>query len=193
MLTIAWDVDDVLNDLMRVWFEKEWLSQHPACSLRYEDLRKNPPHGILSASLNEYLVSLDSFRFSGFYQEMKPAEDILRWFDKRGKKYRHIALTSVPRKASGISASWVFSHFGDWIRTFHFVPSKRENENIPSYEKDKIEYLDWLGNVDILVDDNEENIQAAKKIGVAGILIPRPWNSVRGTVNESLRLLSKLF
>lgn len=180
MLTIAWDIDDVLNDLMRVWFERVWLFKHPDCALKYGDLKINPPHKILSVSLNAYLESLDAFRFSGLYQQMEPAAEIAEWFKENGHKYRHIALTSVPYKAAAYSASWVFANFGRWIRTFHFVPSKRENEDIPEYDKDKGEYLAWCNKVDILVDDNEENIKAASEKGIRGILVPRPWNSARG-------------
>ena len=38
MLTIAWDVDDVLNDLMGAWLKDAWLPAHPECTLAYDDL-----------------------------------------------------------------------------------------------------------------------------------------------------------
>ena len=44
MLTLAWDVDDVLNDLMQVWLEEAWLPAHPECNVTYRDLTSNPPH-----------------------------------------------------------------------------------------------------------------------------------------------------
>ena len=37
MLTIVWDVDDVLNDLMHAWFKHSWLADHPDGKIRYED------------------------------------------------------------------------------------------------------------------------------------------------------------
>jgi len=37
MLTIAWDVDDVLNECMDIWFEN-WRRKHPHLNLKYEDL-----------------------------------------------------------------------------------------------------------------------------------------------------------
>ena len=48
MVTIAWDVDDVLNDLMRHWFKSTWKTTHPECKVIYEDLSENPPRQILA-------------------------------------------------------------------------------------------------------------------------------------------------
>ncbi len=189
MLTIAWDVDDVLNNLMYEWFISEWLPKNPACGLRYEDLKTNPPHEILTVKLDRYLGSLDSFRISDHYQEMHPVNEILVWFRERGSNYRHIALTAVPVKAASFTASWVFNNFGEWIRSFHFVPSKREAEVLPEYDNDKIEYIKWLGKIDILIEDNQKCIEAAVALGVKSILIPRPWNSAKGTISNSLKLL----
>ena len=61
MLTLAWDVDDVLNNLMQVWLEEAWLPVHPECSVTYRELTANPPHREIGASLDEYLASLDDF------------------------------------------------------------------------------------------------------------------------------------
>jgi len=191
LLTIAWDVDDVLNDLMRLWLEHAWRPANPDCSVRYEDLNENPPNNIIGVKLEEYLTSLDSFRLSGIYDDMKPVEEIKDWFLVNGNKYRHIALTAVPIAAAPLSARWVFNNFGPWIRTFHFVPSSREQERIPEYDKDKGEYLKWLGKVDVLIDDNETNIRAARTAGVRGILVPRPWNGCNNTLSESLAILGK--
>ena len=57
--TIAWDVDDVLNNLMRAWFEEKWLIDHPECNLLYEGLTENPPHRLLETNVDNYLKSLD--------------------------------------------------------------------------------------------------------------------------------------
>ena len=51
MLTIVWDVDDVLNDLMAVWFRDAWLPKHAACPVRYEEITENPPHRVLGSSV----------------------------------------------------------------------------------------------------------------------------------------------
>jgi len=174
--TIAWDVDDVLNDLMRQWFELQWLSGHAECKVGYEDLTENPPHRIIGADLHSYLKSLDEFRLSELYQQMSPVREVMSWFENNGHKFRHIALTAVPLIAAPASAQWVFKHFGPWIRTFHFVPSKREGDKMPEYDNDKGAFLKWIQKVDVLVDDSSANIQAARSAGVKGIIIPRPWN-----------------
>lgn len=188
MLTIAWDVDDVLNGLTRAWFEKEWLAVHPHCALRYENLKENPPQRILGVTLLEYLESLDHFRLSEKYRDMKPVPEVADWFKKYGAGFRHLALTAVPFKASARSAFWVLDNFGMWIRTFHFIPSQRQGEELPGPDKNKSDYLAWLNKVDIIIDDNEENIRGAVKLGIRGILIPRPWNNAKGTVSQALKI-----
>lgn len=189
MITIAWDIDDVLNDLMRCWFKEKWLPVHQECKKTYEDLKENPPHKVLGASLHEYLKSLDEYRLSEQYPQMRPVQDIMEWFLQFGRNFRHIALTAVPITASPISAQWVIKNFGRWIRTFHFVPSKRSQEDIPEYERDKADFLQWFGKVDVLIDDNPENIKSAERVGIKGILVPQPWNGQFLTTTEVLNTL----
>lgn len=190
ILTIAWDIDDVLNELMKEWFEKLWKPEHPEYKIDYKDIIKNPPHELLGVSKEEYLSSLDKFRLNK-YSELKPISEISEWFKSYGDKCRHIALTSTPLITSSISAEWVIRNYGIWIRTFHFIPSHREGVIIPQYDKTKGEYL-LLNKADIIVEDSEENIQSAKKVGVEGIIFPRPWNSGKDTVNEMLLKINKL-
>jgi phosphoglycolate phosphatase-like HAD superfamily hydrolase len=192
MITIAWDVDDVLNDLMRCWFREKWLPDHQEYKKSYEDLKENPPHRILGVSLNEYLKSLDEYRLSGRYTKIEPVKEVLDWFSSYGKRFRHIALTAVPFSASSVSAQWVIKNFGEWIRTFHFVPSKRHREDLPEYEKDKKDFLQWFGKVDVFIDDNTKNINSAKKSGVKVILMPRPWNNQSLTTKEVLNSLIQI-
>lgn len=186
MKTIAWDVDDVLNDLMREWLERKWLAYHPDCAIQYEDITENPPARLLNTTLDSYLRSLDEFRLSQLYQRLSPVEEVMNWFDNNGNNFRHIALTAVPLAAASASARWVFKHFGCWIRTFHFVPSKREGENIQEYDNDKGDFLKWIQKVDVLVDDSLANIQSAQKAGIKGIIMPRPWNGRRTSIVDTL-------
>lgn len=193
MLTLAWDVDDVLNDLMRKWFDSQWKKAHPECRIAYEDLSENPPHRILDIPKEHYLESLDAYRDGAAYDQMIPAPSVREWFIRHGRKYRHIALTAVPFSAAGTSAKWVMTHFGEWIRTYHFVPAYRAPCNIPVYDHSKNDFLQWLQKVHCLVDDNEDNIKQAESIGVKGILFPRPWNSAQNqSVDSVLASLSSL-
>jgi len=162
---------------MYTWFEEWWKPKHPGCILNYEDLTENPPHQLLGVALNEYLESLDTFRLSGHYEKMLPNPEILKWFGNHGAAYRHISLTAVPRIAASVSATWVMRHFGDWIRTFHFVPSPRPEDIATSYETSKAGYLKWLNRSDIFIDDHTGNVQDAKSMGIRSILLSRPWNS----------------
>ncbi len=190
-ITIAWDIDDVLNELEHEWFIHGWKAEHPLCKLEYEDLKKNPPHEIIGATKEEYLASLDRFRFSS-YSKLKPIPEMLNWFKEHGHKCRHIALTSTPLATAPLSAEWLVKHFGTWIRTFHFIPSSRAGVVIPKYDSGKGEYLKYSEKVQYLVEDSEENITGAEKVGVKGILYPRPWNNGKGDANDMLAKLTEI-
>ena len=192
MLTIAWDVDDILNDLMCFWLVDKWLLEHPDCRVSFKQITENTPERIIKGTLAEYRLSLDSFRLSGAYARLEPNPEILAWFRESGDKARHIALTAVPVKAAHISADWVLKNFGKWIRTFHFIPSLRMDDAAPEYDQNKADYLKWLNKVDVLVEDSEDNIRQAKELGVKGVLIARPWNKSNLSVKEALTELNKL-
>jgi 5'(3')-deoxyribonucleotidase len=188
--TIAWDIDDVLNDLMASWFD--YWKKGKACGVRYEDLKENPPGGIIGISVREYLASLDEFRLSSLYQEMPPLSPVVEWFKRNGRRYRHVALTAVPFRASAASAQWVLRNFGTWVRTFHFVPSPRRGERLPVYDENKAAFIEWIDKVDVFIDDNPEQIRAADRAGVRTFLFPRPWNDGEMRVEELLGELERL-
>jgi hypothetical protein len=173
MLTIVWDVDDVLNALMSDWFHQEWKPRHPEC--QYSDLTANPPDEVLGISRGEYLDSLDRFRLSGAARDMAPNPEALAWFRNYGAEFRHIALTARPLDTAPPAAEWVMRHFGEYIRVFGVVPC-RSGPATPAYDNSKSEFLEWWGRGDILVDDSPDNIAAAERIGVCGVLFPQPWN-----------------
>lgn len=192
MLTIAWDVDDVLNDLMRTWLHVQWLPSHPGSRVAYEDLRSNPPHPVIGATLDEYLASLDEFRRVRYLAELAPLPEVREWFERHGDGYRHMALTAVPLDSAPVSSAWVFRHFGRWIRTFHFVPSARPGAPVPLCDRTKQDFLGWLGKAAVLVDDHPENVALARQAGLQAVLMPRPWNGGRRTVAETFRELENL-
>lgn len=189
MKTIAWDIDDVLNELMLLWFERKWKIEHSECDLNYSAITENPPHKILGVSKEEYLTSLDEFRLSIHYRKMRPIAEVKNWFLKYGKLFRHIAITATPLRSAYISANWTLRHFGSWIRTFHFVPSIRKGVGMPKYDISKKDFLRWFGKVDIFIDDNERNIQDSAILGIKGILFPRPWNKSKLTVSQTLAMI----
>lgn len=184
--TIVWDVDDVLNDLMKVWLEDFWTPRHPGTAVTYAEIGDNPPEKLLGVSKREYLASLDQFRLSGAYDRLEPNVEIRKWFVSHGASCRHIALTRTPLATAHISAAWVLKHFGTWIRSFHLIPSPRPGENSPVYDNNKGAYLRYFGKADLLIDDAEDNARSAEKAGVAALLYPRPWNKSVMTVRELL-------
>lgn len=190
MLTIVWDVDDVLNELMREWLYKKWLRENPSSCCHYEEITVNPPEGLLGITRKEYLRSLDEFRKEQM-MTLKPNAEVVGWFEQYGYRYRHQALTATPLSCAALSAYWVTHHFGRWIRGFHFVPSLREGQETSQYETTKREYLEWFGKADIFIDDNYENVKAAEHIGIKSFLVARPWNHAGMELTEILQELTK--
>ncbi len=190
MKTIAWDVDDTLNDFTRVWLNDWWLPGQKETVLHYRQLVENPPSRLLGIAEAEYLASLDSFRLSQAFDKVQPLGQVLRWFQEHGMKSRHIALTATPMVAAPISAAWVMKHFGLWIRSYHVIPSERQGYAVPGYDRDKTEFLKWFGKVDVLVEDNQSNIKSARQAGYQVVGIPQPWNEIKGDVEDALSLLS---
>ncbi len=190
MKTIAWDVDDTLNNLTRSWFEDWWLPNQPGAITKYSQLSENPPSRLLGIENEEYLASLDAFRLSDAMAKVSPIPEVLSWFHEHGEKARHIAVTSTPLLAASLSAAWVMKHFGCWIRSYNILPSARANNPAPVYDKDKISFLLWLGKVDILVEDNLLNLQSARKAGFQTVEIPQPWNQSALEIEEALKQLT---
>jgi len=191
MLTVVWDVDDILNDLMYQWFHHGWLVEHPDCRLSYEELASNPPDAVLGVSRSEYLTSMDRFRRTERGSKMEPNAEILSWFREHGSRFRHIALTARPLETAPDVAHWVLRHFGGWIRCFGVVPTRLEEE-FPVYDRNKGEYLAWLGRGDVLVDDATENILQASSRGMKTMQLAQPWNNSPLTLPVLLRELSQM-
>jgi hypothetical protein len=180
---VIWDVDDVLNELMREWFEGWWLPRNPAASAAYADIAANPPHHLLGISEHEYLVSLDEFRTARF-ADLPPRPEVLEWFSEHGDLGRHVALSAPPERFAHVSAAWVIKNFGRWIRTFAFVPARRGRPEVADPRIAKRDYLEWLGHGDVFLDDRDANVDAARTLGITGIVVPQPWNASR---HESFR------
>ena len=191
MLTIVWDVDDVLNDLMRRWLIHGWLAEHPDCGISYESLTCNPPHTVLGVDLHDYLDSMDKFRKTQLGCNLSPNPEVLAWFHEQGDRFRHIALTSRPLESAPDVAHWVFQHFGAWIRCFGVVPSRTET-GVPLYDRTKGDYLAWLGRGDVLVDDSNDNIAQAASLGLKTLQSAQPWNQSTLSISALLEQLSQM-
>lgn len=173
MKTIAWDIDDVLNNLTEAWFETEWLPGHGDCRLGYHEITANPPHELIGASKADYLESLDRSRLSEKAACMQPEKILTEWFSAHGHCYRHIALTARPRVSVISALQWVMRHFGEWFQTFSYVPSERAGQSARQPDRSKADTLAWMGKVDFLIDDHAENCLATERLGIrvdAGVL-----------------------
>jgi hypothetical protein len=190
MKTIIWDVDDVLNDLMRAWLE-DWSSKSNATPVEFDRLTRNPPHELLGISRNEYLASLDSFRLSTLIEELPPTPEVFDWFCRHGDKCHNVALTAAPLFAGHLSAEWLMRHFGCWVQSFNIVPSPRDGDCSRQFHATKADFLRWWGKADMLVDDNEENIAGALSLGIRAVLVPKPWNHSALTLAETLHTITR--
>lgn len=189
MKTVAWDVDDTLNDFTHVWYEQWWIPRNKT-SLNYSDLNINPPSSLLGITHSEYLASLDAFRASDDFSRVIPVESVLKWFQVHGETARHIVLTSPPMFAAPLSAAWLMKFFGKWIRSYNILPSARAGDHIPVYDISKTDFLKWFNKVDVLVEDNAENLQSATYAGIATIGIPQPWNKIEDSLDDALLKLT---
>ena len=189
-MTIAWDIDDVLNNLMQAWLVEAWKPCHPECTLSYSQITENPPHRLLGVRESDYHSSLDTFRLSDEARALKPNRLIAEWLRTSGAEYHHVALTARPLESTPQAAEWTFRHFREHIRTFAVVPSRLCADQ-PGFHLNKSDFMRWFGNVHILVDDSEENVFAARKVGVHGVLYPQPWNSETSTIQRVLESLNQ--
>ncbi len=192
MLTIAWDRDDVLCELMRSWFVDAFRPAHPDSTASFEDIADNPPLTSLGMTRQDYLGSLDAFRASPAFVDMPPAPDVLDWFERNGDNYRHVVVTATTLASAADAAAWTFRHFGRWVRGFHLLPALRDGDDLPAHDADKGSILARLDGVAVLVDDSPKNIAAAEAVGVPGVLVPQPWNDAPGTLTDALGRLDAL-
>lgn len=174
MLTIAWDVDDVLNNLMEKWLE--FFCHESNCVVSYEAIIKNPPCEILNITKFEYEKSLDKFRLSNEALEMQPNSEILFWMEQYGKNFNHIALSATSANTCCNGAYWVMKNFYKYIHSYNVVPSIRSNDGVLRPFLNKGDFIQKVQGIDVLVDDNEQNIIDAQKAGCRGFLVKQPWN-----------------
>ena len=192
MQTIAWDVDDVLNDLMRVWLDLWWVPSNPQPQVRSAARGKNPPHDLVGTTLMEYQSSLDSFRLWVFFRRMEPIADVRSWSHL---PRRPVSSHRIDRRPAPLTTG--LGGVGDpslraLIRGFHFVPSLRHGEDLPTYDLTKGEYFRRVAHVDVIIDDNRDHVDDARRSGLKAVLFPRPWNRCKSTVPEALDELAKL-
>ncbi len=190
MLTIAWDVDDVLNNLAYEWLN--YFCKKYNKKISYEDLVINPPCEIIGVSREEYSASLDEFRLSEAALNMEPDKNILCWMEKSGNKFHHIALSATSAQTARNGAYWVMKNFYKYIHSYNIVPSYRANDKVLRPFQNKGEFIESLKFVDVLVDDNEHNIKDAVSAGAQGFLVKRPWNKGGLEIPEILEKLERL-
>jgi hypothetical protein len=118
--------------------------------------------------------------------------EMLEWFRKYGRMFRHIALSAVSRNSATASVSWLFTHFGDWIRTFTFIPSQRSGENLAVYDLTKADYIKWLNKADVFIEDNENNIVGLEQLNIRRFIVARPWNSSKMELKAILSMLTDM-
>jgi hypothetical protein len=193
-MLILWDVDDVLNQLMKEWLES-WHQQEGIgrSHVSFDQLTDNPPHNQIGISLQEYHRSLDEFRNSLAARDLIPNKQVLHWFNQHGRDHVHIALTARPTLTMPNQAAWIYNHFGRWIQSVVAVAPARKYVDSQQHAvfQTKAAYAKWLGKPSVLIDDNQENIASVKGICPFALLFPQPWNASRQKADEVLSQLTE--
>jgi len=186
MVIVAWDVDDVLSELVREWIR----FKQPA--VKYEDIVCELPdlRWGYAGTQAEFLAELDDVK-QNHHHEFRPCAAVLDWFRTTGHLAEHVAITSAPRFLMPVMSEWVFRMYGEWIYTVHCMPSKRPNvEDHPYFiGNSKGRFLrDHYFNQRpvLLIDDLSHNIQSAHDHGIPCVTFPQPWNGSKESVGAAL-------
>jgi hypothetical protein len=170
---VAWDVDDVLNDLTHQW--ASWSGV---------DLSEpHPPTGDSATWMStfglkqaDYLASLDAFRLE-LYGSLDPNPMIQTLLENWPSPHEtHIALTATPLFAQSIVAEWVMRHFGRWLRAVWFCPSQRLSDPPGTPVVSKGAVVGRFSGRAVLIDDSIVNLETVAEPAKA-LAYPRPWNS----------------
>ncbi|MFI5298746.1 MAG: hypothetical protein ACHREM_11670 [Polyangiales bacterium] len=188
-VTVAWDVDDVLNLLTRACLDLR--ARESKVDVAYDALVDNPPHAQLGVPRERYLASLDDFRRNHF-ASLAPNPLAIDWFRQHGAAADHIALTAVPLAFAPTSAAWVLRHFGAWIRGVHVVPSPRDDDPTAFPAPNKGLALSRFHGPTILVDDSPTQLALARQHGSHAVTYPQPWNQEARSPREVLAELTTL-
>ncbi|MGH8047533.1 MAG: hypothetical protein ACREKL_09825, partial [Chthoniobacterales bacterium] len=183
---IVWDLDDTLNTLTHSWLDWFYARNRDARRVRFEDLRENPPNALLGIPMQDYLDSLDAFRISPEARDMQPVPAVRDWFREHGFCFEHHVLTARPIATIPHASGWLFTHFGRWIRHFHFVPARRVGDVVPDENEPKARVIERLGGAEAFVDDSPANLEGAGDVVANCILVPQPWNGAKGELALSL-------
>ena len=171
-VTIAWDVDDVLNDLTREWacwagLESQFAAGHGSDPAEYV--------ASLGFPKERYLASLDEFRALR-YASLRPSGVVLDWLDRNGGRCDHVAITRTPLAAEATMRRWVDAHFGAWITEVFVSPSMRVTDPPGTTYPSKGEIVRSLGGDVVLIDDTEDNLASARGI-CESVAFAQPWNT----------------
>lgn len=185
-MVVAWDVDDVLNDLTQQWMD--WVGLSPA---KLDGPLQGPgDYAINSGWLeDEYLESLDRFRMEK-YAALEPRTQLQEWLKENQRAHVvHVAITRTPLRAAAPVSDWVMRNFGAWIHAFIVCPSARVDDDADLIRRTKAEWLQLFQGEGTLIDDTPENLEKLPP-GWVPLLFPAPWNIAHGerieTVTESV-------
>jgi len=115
-----------------------------------------------------------------FWSNLEPMHDAFDIFDAVCNKFpysKDIYFLTTPMPNTD---SW--SGKAEWMR--RYFSTFEEHLIITQASKSLLAGPDTL-----LIDDKDENIAEFTAIGGIGILVPRPWNELRGWANESLQVV----
>jgi len=173
--TIIWDFDDVLFETLRYW--TVWYGHEPGKHILYQNIIDNPPLLAAGITYDEYRISMDAFRTSDFARSLKPASDLLEWFETYGNRFMHILLTARPLSAMASASAWVYTYFGRWIHTISHISSPRPGDRIHNHFANKGEWINHFDPEGYYLDDSPSHIASVLSPRIKPFLVSQPWNN----------------
>jgi len=189
----VWDVDDVLNPLMRDWLEYQKQLGSVCSKFEYADLINPDFSETLGWPRQKFLFALDEFRLK-FQRRLEPNKLIKNWFrQNQAMNVKHVALTATPRTVSDVSRDWVSQNFGEFVDDFHLAPSARDTDLLPRKRKQDF-YMEFKAEYRevIAIDDRPDNLNDARDAGISILCWPQPWNGSLLDSESTLKELSKM-
>ncbi len=181
---MAWDVDDVLNDLSAAWASHEGLDWKSARGGSPKEMASS-----LGIPEDEYLASLDRFRREE-YRFLSPNPFIRDWLSQAAGSVRSVAITRTPIRTAGQVSRWVFETYGHLIQGYFVALSPRREDPVNTTYESKADVVRRIVGVVALVDDQPANFSDLP-VTCAALEYPRAWNSA-GAATDLLADLSAL-
>lgn len=169
-MLIAFDIDDVLSDLVPAL--ARFHNERYGTSLRKEDFHSYRFAEVLGGTDEEAIKKIWEFLDNPLFAQVPPTKDSVEVIKELAKKHRIISITSRHRKYEDLTREWIARHFPNCIGSIYFSHNSYVDFG---NNKRKVDYcLEF--NVKTLVEDSLEYAIECRKAGIDVLLLDQPWN-----------------